>query len=99
MNHSFSFNSKMDLGSTFIKLAVITDDEFGFLLAAEYRRANNVKYNGITFNFEKVEAPHYKTNFRFSKEDILRLKAALRIPEIIKVANGSEFSGLECMPG
>lgn len=45
------------------------------------------------FNLDDYEAKEAKLNFRFAKQDIPRLTAALRIPDQIRTASGHLAAG------
>lgn len=82
------------MNSKFLKLALLTGDDFGILLAAEELRSRKI-LSGTKFNFNEYEAPRCKHDFRFEKEDILKLKKCLRIPDKMKTPQGLKFSGIE----
>lgn len=85
------------LSSSLIKLGVLTGDCDAFLLAAAAKRIN--KFNKSTlFCFDEIEVSRFKLDFRFEKADILRLKSELRVPDVLKMPNRTEFSGLICEP-
>ncbi|OXA47007.1 putative nuclease HARBI1 [Folsomia candida] len=84
------------LSSSLIKLGVLTGDCDAFLLAAAAKRIN--KFNKSTFFcFDEIEVSRFKLDFRFEKADILRLKSELRVPDVLKMPNRTEFSGLICL--
>lgn len=45
------------------------------------------------FNLEEMDAQEVEMNFRFVKEDILRLVRLLRIPEVIRTRSGHLATG------
>lgn len=48
----------------------------------------------VFFNFDKFNEDEYKIFFRFNKQDIIRLQVALKLPEVIKLGNGTKISGI-----
>lgn len=56
---------------------------------------HKAKKNKIKFLFEDINPESCYEQFRFHKEDLLRLCASLRIPEKIVASNGTTCSGNE----
>lgn len=48
---------------------------------------------GIPFDINNLSDEEVKLNFRFSRNDILRLRNALRVPEEILTENGNRTDG------
>jgi hypothetical protein len=90
----FKIQNSTRMGSTFLKLAILSDDPFALLLASEEIRRRKTD-NRPKFIFENYEAPRFVTDFRFTKEEILRLVAAFEVPAELKTEQGQKFLGLE----
>lgn len=80
--------------STFLKLALLTDDPFALLLAAEQARQQRMDCRP-KFNFDDYEAPRFSTDFRFTKSEIRRLINVFEVPMTLKTPQGIVFSSEE----
>lgn len=80
--------------STFLKLALLTDDPSALLLAAAAGRKQPVDCRR-KFDFETYEAPRFDKDFRFTKSEIRRLIHVFEIPKLLKTSHGLVFSAEE----
>lgn len=78
----------------FLQLALLADDDFGLLLAAEHRKLKSTTV-ASKFDLKSYDESRCKYDFRFEKQDIFRLFRALHLPMWIKTKTGLLFKGLE----
>lgn len=91
-NSQLKLNNKM--ASKFLKISIIDGDDFGLLLAAEEIRRNKFRAR-FQFSLNTFESTRCRAEFRFEKEDIIRLCQALEIPEEMTTSSGLKFTGIE----
>jgi len=79
----------------FLKLGVLTNDPNCFLLAAIAKEEES-QLNKAKFNFDTHPEEDFMTDFRFEKNDLLRLHTTLDLPVKMRVAkNGTVFTSIE----
>lgn len=77
-------------------LFLLTDDE-DILLLSSIDRLRRRRESRPKFLFHQHDADRFQTDFRFSKDEVLRLKRAFDIPDLMRTDQGLLFSGLEGM--
>jgi len=80
----------------FLKFALLANDDSALMLAAISKA--NKKRTRSRFNFDHYDESKCKVHFRFEKQDIVRLKTALDMPEVMTAQNNLRFSSMEGMP-
>ena len=76
---------------------LIDDVEFQLLYDINYSRNDYPYWNYESFELENLTDAETSTEFRFLKNDIYRLKAVLRLPDILKTYNRLSVSGIEAL--
>lgn len=79
---------------TFLKLALLSGDDFALLLGAESIRRRKKMFT-TKFDFDKYTDIRCITDFRFTRDEIFKLIEVLRIPNEMRTPQGVKFLGAE----
>lgn len=83
--------------ATVLVLQQLTDEELVVFSPVVEINSNNQVKRCVPFELNALPDSQCLIDFRFEKKQILRLRAALGIPEFFKCRNGTCVSGVETL--